>query len=398
MTTTIELGAVEGFILDDPVAGVLDNVDYTLGGTNFVDIADAMIGAAVARGKNRDLDRYAAGQFNVVLNNEDRRFDPNYTSSPLYGNIIPRREIRVTKDGERIFTGIIEDWNFDYSPAGASRAEIIAVDEFTNLAREFTTPGTATPQKSGERVTAILDSSTVQWPADRRDIDTGVSDLGADVIEDGTALDYLQKVTASEQGALFISKSGDLQFRSRLDFSPTSTSVTDFADDGSGIPYSRVNVNFGTELLVNTLSVEALPGTATAQSDRSRISYGIVSETISTLLESTADAQSLADWIVEKYAEPEYRFSGLELSLDNLTSAQRASVLELELGSVIRITFTPNSIGDPIVSFGQVIRLDHEIGRTTHDMVIGVAAIEKTFLVLDDTLFGTMDTTNVLAP
>ena len=398
MTTTIELGAVEGFILDDPVAGVLDNTTYTLGGVSFVDIADSMVSASIARGKNRDLDRYASGKFNVLLNNEDRRFDPNYSAGPLFGNIIPRREIRISKDGVRVFTGIIEDWNFDYAPAGSSRAEIVAVDEFTNLARTFTTPGTATPQKSGERVAAILDSSLVDWPADRRDIDTGVSQLGADTIEGGDALDYLQKVTASEQGALFISKSGDLQFRSRLDFTPTSTSVTEFADDGTGIPYSRVNVNFGTELLLNTVSIEALPGTATSQNDRSRISYGIISENISTLLETTEQAQGLADWLVEKYADPEYRFSGIELSLDKLTLGERASVLALELGSVIKITFTPNSLGDAVVSFGQVIRLDHEIGRTTHDMVIGVAAIEKTFLVLDDALFGTMDTTNVLAP
>jgi len=32
MATVVELGAVEGFILDDPVAGVLDNTVYTLGG------------------------------------------------------------------------------------------------------------------------------------------------------------------------------------------------------------------------------------------------------------------------------------------------------------------------------------------------------------------------------
>ena len=156
-------------------------------------------------------------------------------------------------------------------------------------------------------------------------------------------------------------------------------------------------MNFGTELLLNTVTVESLPGNVTSDNERSRISYGIVSETISTLLSTTSEAQSIADWVVEKYADPEFRFSGVELSLDKLTSGQRASVLALELGSVIKITFTPNGIGDPVVSFGQVIRLDHEIGRTTHDMVIGVAAIEKTFLVLNDAVFGTMDSTNVLA-
>jgi hypothetical protein len=40
MATVVELGAVEGFILDDPVAGVLDNTVYTLGGTVFKDISN----------------------------------------------------------------------------------------------------------------------------------------------------------------------------------------------------------------------------------------------------------------------------------------------------------------------------------------------------------------------
>jgi hypothetical protein len=390
MTTTIELGAVEGFILDDPIAGKLDNTVYTLGGTKFVDITSSMISTSVARGKNRDLDRHVAGRSNIVLENSDRKFDPNHTASPLFGNIIPRREIRVSKDGARVFTGIIEDWNFSYTPAGASRAEILAVDEFTNLARTQTTSVTATPQKSGERVTAVLDQASVDWPSTRRNIDTGVSNLGADTIS-GDALDYLQKVTASEQGALFINKNGDIQFRSRLDFTPTSGSVVAFADDGSGIPYSRVNVNFGTELLLNTVTVEAIPGNVTAQNSRSRTAYGIISETISTLLSTTAEAQSLADWNVQRNADPAYRFQAVELSLDNLSTAQKNSVLGLELGSIIKITFTPNSVGSAIVSFGQVIRLDHEIGRTTHDMIIGVSEVDKTFLVLDDATFGKLD-------
>lgn len=124
----------------------------------------------------------------------------------------------------------------------------------------------------------------------------------------------------------------------------------------------------------------------------------MVSDTFTTLLSDLDEAQRIADWIVAKYAEPEFRFSGIELSLDKMTAGERASVLGLELGSVIRVKFTPNGIGDPIDQYGQVIRLDHEIGRTTHDMVIGVAQIARTFLVLNDAVFGTMDTTNVLAP
>jgi hypothetical protein len=51
MATVIELGAVEGFILDDPVAGVLDNTVYTLGGAlSFKDITSRVISATTSQG------------------------------------------------------------------------------------------------------------------------------------------------------------------------------------------------------------------------------------------------------------------------------------------------------------------------------------------------------------
>jgi hypothetical protein len=66
MATVVELGAVEGFILDDPVAGVLDNTVYTLGGTVFKNITDRVITVGIGRGKNRELDRFSAGSLNVI--------------------------------------------------------------------------------------------------------------------------------------------------------------------------------------------------------------------------------------------------------------------------------------------------------------------------------------------
>jgi len=77
MATVVEISATEGFILDDPVYGVLDTSE--LGGEVFRDISSALITASIARGKNRELDRFTPGRFAITLNNEDRRFDPNYT-------------------------------------------------------------------------------------------------------------------------------------------------------------------------------------------------------------------------------------------------------------------------------------------------------------------------------
>lgn len=390
MATVVELGLLGGFTLDDSIAGKLDNTEFRLGGIVFTDISDKMITIRTTRGKNRDLDVFDTGRTTIRLNNDDRSFDPNYPSSPYAGNIIPRRPVRITTDGVRMFTGSIDDWNFDYNPGGGSLAEIVASDDFTLLARQDLKPGTATPELTGDRVTTVLDMDTVAWDADRRSIDTGQSFLGADTF-DGNALDYLQLVERSEQGQLFIAKNGDLTFRDRLDATPSSGSVTTFADDGTGIPYTHVNVNYGTELLYNQATVTSSVGSATATNQFSQTQYGIAATELETLVNSQGQLDNIADFLVQKYAQPEYRFAGVSMNLDTMSAPHLASVLALELGDVVLIKFTPNNIGDPITQYGQIISLDNNIEGTRHDITIGVSALDWTFLVLDDALFGIMD-------
>lgn len=396
MATVIELGAVEGFILDDPVAGVLDNTVYTLGGTVFKDITSRVISATTSRGKNRDLDRFSSGTLNITASNEDRAFDPNYASSPYAGAIVPRREVRVTVDGVRVISTTIDDWNYGYSPDGSSRAEIVATDEFTLLARQVLTAGTATPQLSGARVSAVLDMLSVAWPDDKRSIDVGESTLGADVFA-GNALQYLQKISDSEQGLLFIAKNGDLVFRDRLDATPTTASLTDFTDDGTGIPFTLTAVNYGSELLYNQAVVTSGELSAQADNDRSQIAYGVTSVELDTLVSTSAQLQNLADFLVQKYGDPEYRFETISVNLDTVGATEKATCLGLEIGDVVSITFTPNGIGDPIEQYGQIIRISHELEPLRHDMFISVSSLDWTFLVLDDAVFGKLDSNNALA-
>ena len=396
MATVVELGAVVGFILDDPVAGVLDNEVYTLGGTVFYDITNRMISASVSRGKNRELDRFNAGTLQVTLNNNDRAFDPTYSLSPFAGSIIPRREVRVTVDGERVIETTIDDWNFSYEPGGISRAEIQATDNFTLLAREVLEPVTATPQLTGARFNAVLDQDDIAWPVEKRNIDTGVSSLGADTIE-GNALTYLQLVAESGQGLFFIAKNGDLVFRDRLDATPTSTSVTTFNDLGTAIPFTLTAVNYGSELLFNQAIVTSAAGTATALNERSQATYGTASYELDTLLSTETQLQNLADFIVQKYGDPEYRFETIQVNLNTVNETHKASCLALEIGDIISITFTPNDIGDPIEQFGQIIRIAHNIQTTRHDVSFSVASLDWTFLVLDDEVFGTLNENNALA-
>lgn len=389
MSTVVEFQSVAGFILDDPIAGLLDNPTYTLDGVVWSDITDKMIDLSIARGKSRDLDRFSGGVVSVTLNNEQRTFDPIYADGPYYGQIVPRRGLRVTTDGVRQFEGTIDDWNFEYDPSGESKAQILASDDFTLLARQLLTPGTATPQATGARVSEVLDMADILWPEDKRVISEGDSFLGADVFE-GNALEYLQKVDTSEQGNLFISKEGDLVFQDRGDATPRSSSLVTFADDGSGVPYTSVSVNYGTELLVNNVTFTSAAGSANATSERSRVTYGVVSEEIDTLVDSTEQLQNLANFVLGKYVDPEYRIESLSMNLDTMSAPDRNTVLSLELGDVVLVKFTPNGLGDPILQYGQIIKLDSSVEQIRHDITIGIAEIDYTFLVLDDALFGTM--------
>jgi len=397
MATTVEVGFeltvgdTPYFRLDDPVKGKLNNTSYRLGGPIFIDISSAVTSVNVKRGKNRELDRYSAGQATVVLNNENRYFDPLNDASPYVGNIVPRRSIRITTNGYIQFVGVVEDWNLDYSVEGKSDATIVAADAFALLAQQTLTPGTATPQKTGQRIDAVLSQPTVAWPLTQRDIDTGTSDLGADVF-DGNVLSYLQQVEVSEQGQFFMSQEGYVTFINGAVTPTSGMSTTLFADDGTGVPYVNAAVSYGTELLFNQAQVSSVSnGTAVANNTVSQGKYGITQTSIETLLASSDSVSSLASFTVAKYGEPEYRFQDLTVDINGMSGADQIKVLQLELGDIIQIKFTPNGVGSPIERYGQIISVAHKIDVDRHQITFGVGSLQYSFLVLDDTGFGILD-------
>jgi len=395
MAVTVELGLSKAFTLDDPVAGVIGSTEFTIGGVAWADVTNRVRGISISRGKNRDLDRFNAGSLSVEFNNTDRAFDPLYTSSPFYGNIVPRRAVRVLADGTAQYVGKVTDWNLGYDPSGQSIAALDAADAFTFLAQQVLTVGTAVEQTSGARVNAVLSQATIDWPLTDRDIDTGASTLGADVF-DGNALTYLQKVELSEGGLLFIDKDGRVAFKDRLS-TPTTDNVTVFADDGTGIPFAPAQVEYGTEQLFNQITVTSPAGTATANGALSQTRYGILENSVNTLLSTLTQVEDYADFLVGRYDQPEYRFAQIAVDMSNLSSVQKASMFALDMASVIQIKFTPNDVGDPIERYGLVISIGHDISADEHIMTVGVGSLQTSLFVLDDAEFGKLSGAGVLA-
>jgi hypothetical protein len=397
--TTVEIGfdlsSLGGpfFTLDDSVQGVLDNTEFTLGGTLFYDVSQFLLGVQVSRGKSRELDRYNAGQSNVLLDNRARTFDPLYSSSPYSGQIIPHREIRIKSNGSAVFYGVIDDWNLDYSPNGDNTATAISSDGFTLLATQSLGAHTATSQLTGARVNAVLDRPEVNWPLASRTVETGKATLQADVVDEGTnALEYLQIVEKSEPGAVFIGKDGYFNFQERTQ-QISSTAVKTFADDGTGIDFNNLQVVYGSEQLYNRIVITRANGTAQIADDTdSQNQYGISTLDEDNLLLATDSASlDLANYLLTRYSEPEYRFEAVEVELANLPTAQQNDVLSLELTDVVRVKFTPNGIGSAIDQYALITGITHRTNSISHSVTIGLSTLDYANFVLDDSVFGRLD-------
>jgi len=379
------------FRLDDPAAGVLDNEQYTLGGTIFVDITNRCRSIRIQRGRSRNFANYTAGALSVELNNQDRAFDPLYEDSPYYGNIVPRKQIRVSIEDELQFFGWVDDWDLTYTPDGNSLASVIAYDAFSVLAKQAIPNQTPPQEKTGERIDRVLSDSTINWATESRQIDTGEATVGAlEIAEATNALSYIQSVSTAEPGELFIGKNGDVVFKSRAT-APASSGVVLFGE--GGITFANVRVIYGTEELYNNIIVSRVDGgTAIASDESSQAIYGIRTlDNTGLLLSSDEQVAERASVFMNWYSQPEYRFESIEVRLDNKSEGEQADVLAIELGDYVRVLFTPNGIGDPIDRYLKVIRIEQTLTPDAAFVTFGFEAVLTTGFILDDLVFGMLD-------
>ena len=376
----------------DPInaQSIFDNPTYRFGGTLFYDVTDRVKSVTINRGKSRELDKFTTGSANIVFTNQDRAFDPFYEASPFYPDIRPRRSVRVSSivNGSTAvqFTGLVEDWNIDYDVSGRSDAFAACVDGFVVFGGQQLNFGTPTSQASGARINAILNRSEVNWPSALRDIDTGAQTLSTIAIDQGTeTLDYLQLVEASEPGQLFMSKDNKVTFRDRTRAATIGTVV--FSDQGTAIPYTGISVDYGTELLYNRATVSRLGGAPqTSANTASQAEYGIASLEFNGLLINTdANAQALADFIVNKYADPELRFDSLDVQLAGLGTADQAAVLGVELADIIRVEYQPLGLGGTIVKDVQVIGIRHDARPASHSVSFALQSTDTAAMVFAGT-------------
>jgi hypothetical protein len=320
----------------------------------------------VTRGRSRETDQYQAGQATVILRNETRRFDPTNAAGPYYPQPLPRASLTIAVAGALIFTGYVEDIQPGYIIPNISTVTLTALDGFNILATSMLVGYNAVQEYSGQR---IADTATqVSYPGAVA-LDTGQSVLQASLQDQVFALGHMQTAAASENGLLYVDRSGTLTFQDRLYVNQQAATYPNgqltFTDTGAGpsspkIPYMGITMKSAITLLFNWVTGTRTGGVAQiAQNAGSIASYFTRALSLPTLENLyDADVLGICQWIVYRYCNPEIRFDSLQVELSASSGANQAIFAALDIGSVVWVIRTPPGGGAAIGQLSMVEHLD----------------------------------------
>jgi hypothetical protein len=104
-----------------------------------------------------------------------------------------------------------------------------------------------------------------------------------------------------------------------------------------------------------------------------------------------SELQFLANFLLERFKQPQYRFSGLSVVMDILSEAQQDEVLELEIGDIVQVRFTPSGIPPAIEQYVRVIGISHDWSNDEKRIELALERLDFSLFVLDNPVLGVLD-------
>lgn len=219
----------------------------------------------------------------------------------------------------------------------------------------------------------------------------------------GTYKPYISSAnTAYESawaGTAFKSQSGMVTSVASAVTSPT---VLTFADqnsqgtaygNGTGIPFTELEVVYASEQLYNKVQIVGVNATATKEDTAGQVLYGVrgyaQTDNLTTSLTRPAE---IASALLGEFRLPEYRVQQLTIALESLTLAQQTAVLGVELRDVVRVCFQPSATGAVVDKFYQVLGISSNTDVERDAVTFSVASLDNLPLTLDSPFIGVLDT------
>jgi hypothetical protein len=406
---------VDGFTLDDALKGVLDNTEYVLNGTTqYASVIEGSTNINVFRGRRDTGDQFTAGSmtFNLLDGYAGGVFNPFNQDSPFFDSsngqpgLAPMRNVILTREGEELFNGFIIDYTYDFALGGLDSVSVSCADRFYVLSQTYMDEYNVTEELANVRIAAVLDLPEVnafQLPGERNLEASGITLGGAAAytVPNGTSVAaYMAKINESVQGRIFVARDGTFTFQDRIG-TTISAPVADFHDDGTAIVYDQVGISFEANQVVNRASVTHA-GASTpeiAEDLASQATYFIQTNSISdALVHNNTAALDLANYLL--VGEPEPRYTNVSTAFLMLTDAQRDTLAVLDIGSTISIEKSFNT-GTTTTSLAQELAIEgiqHQITLSDgHRITLFTSPTTLVYeLILDDLIYGTLSTENVL--
>ena len=392
-------------LLDDPSTplgvGILADAP-----ADVVDVSDIALRVSIRRGRNRVLNSFEAGTATVVLEDENGDFNPQNSSGPYFGKLLPLRKIRIFADYDDgsgleryyLYSGYITSFDniFRLGLDEVSTVTFQCVDAFRLFQNVniTTVAGSSAGQTTGARIENLLDIAS--FPVSQRLIDVGDTLVQADPGTDRTLLGACQTIEQSELGGFFIDDEGNAVFLSRTTVSEEADQTPlFFNDDGTDISYQSIDFAYDDTQIFNDITVTRLGGVAqNVQSTSSIETFFIHSGARSNLLmETDASALDQALMLLNARQDALLRIDSIGLNLMDSTSSDRiVAGLESDLFTLINVTKT----GQATTSFNLelfVQGIQHDITPNTWTTRFLTAEPIIQAFILDSTIQGLLDGT-----
>ena len=209
-------------------------------------------------------------------------------------------------------------------------------------------------------------------------------------------LNELQTITDGEAGELYVDRLGVLKFVARDWFATSTrsnTSQVTFTDTGTGVFYDHgsLRMAYDADLVRNDVTVSFTGnGNVNSVNASSVSSFGSASENLSTYLATRAEAQTLANYLVTIYKNPELRIEPFVVKGQRNPTYDWPRLLALELLDRFTFVRTP-STGSAVTQDMLLQSIEHRITPGTWETVVNGSARFTGWFIIGTSLIGGTD-------
>jgi hypothetical protein len=389
ITVNLELNQIVAgeFVVGSSLVGGADLI-----GDGLTDIQSSSIRCSIRRGRwGQVYEDFEAGSLSLVINNENRLFDPSHASGTYYGELVPGRNVEIVAGGVTIMTAFVEDYDLEYDVSGRSVTALKGTDALGRLGAIQFDAWTSSQLSATGKLTAVCDRSEVAWTGTLREFIpynlplgfSGEPELQSDSVTWGSnVLAYMQLIARSNfLSFIYASATGVLTLRpvfSWTIFNAPSLGAVAATFGGANIPFQTISAQYGNESLFAEVSVDYEGGTAQTESVADPVAwfdaYGPLRRLSipSTLLATAGLASDMATELLAYFDTPTFRITEFSTELAALGTSDQTTVLSVDIGETISISFTPNSVGSAISQTLIVQGIAHDITPDSHVVTFSV--------------------------